>query len=193
MADEEKKLAQTMSKHHPRNEDYWATLPPDLQEFHDKEWGVPQHDDNKLFELLSLQTYAAGLNWRTALEKRAAFNVAFHNYDVATVAKMTLNDIDALMQDPDIIRNQHKLEATLANAMAIQRVQKEFGSFDKYLRHFVDGQPALAADDLAGKSELAITVSNDMKKRGFKFVGPSTAFNYLQGVGVMPPRPRTAQ
>ncbi|KRM72017.1 DNA-3-methyladenine glycosylase I [Lacticaseibacillus brantae] len=189
MATEEEKLEQTMRAHHPKNQEFWAELPPDLQEFHDKEWGVPQHDDNKLFEMLSLQTYAAGLNWRTALEKRQAFNHAFHNYDVATVAKMTLNDIDALMQDPDIIRNQHKLEATLANAIAIQKVQKAFGSFDKYLRHFTDGQPALTPEDMDGKAKLATEVADDMKKRGFKFVGPSTAFNYLQGVGVMPPRP----
>jgi len=189
MATEEEQLEQTMREHHPKNQEFWAELPPDLQEFHDKEWGVPQHDDNKLFEMLSLQTYAAGLNWRTALEKRQAFNKAFHNYDVATVAKMTLNDIDALMQDPDIIRNQHKLEATLANAIAIQKVQQEFGSFDKYLRHFTAGQPALTPEDLDGKAKLATEVSDDMKKRGFKFVGPSTAFNYLQGVGVMPPRP----
>ncbi|KRM72018.1 DNA-3-methyladenine glycosylase I [Lacticaseibacillus brantae] len=168
---------------------YWANATPELRAYHDQEWGIPQHGDDNLFELLSLETYQAGLSWQIVLKKRAAFNKAFHHFQINRVAKMTSEEIDALMTNPDIIRNRRKLEATVTNAQAIQRVQAEFGSFDQYLWDFVAGEPIVNApkspDEVPAQTELSQLVSKDMKKRGFKFVGPVTIYSYLQGAGLV--------
>jgi len=168
---------------------YWADASPELRDYHDHEWGIPQHEDDKLFELLSLETYQAGLSWQIVLKKRAAFNRAFHHFKIKQVAKMTAGDIDELMQNPDIIRNRRKLEATVTNAQAVQRVQAEFGSFDQYLWNFVHGEPIInrpkRAEEVPAQTELSQLVSKDMKQRGFKFVGPVTIYSYLQGAGLV--------
>lgn len=157
--------------------------------YHDEEWGKPLHDEHDLFELLCMETYQAGLSWETVLNKRSAFRQAFHDYDVEKVAQMTDSELDSLLDMPDIIRNKAKLYATRANALAFLKVQKEFGSFDKYLWSWVDFAPIVNQVDnyqnAPAKTELSEIISKDLKKRGFKFVGPVCAYSYLQAAGLV--------
>lgn len=189
MADKTEKLTENIEHHESKQAKWWGNLSPELKDYHDYEWGVPKHDDRELFELLSMETYQAGLNWRTVLQKRDAFNQAFYNYDVAKVAAMMPDDIDRLMQNPALIRNYRKLAATVTNAQAVIKVQQEFGSFDHYLWQFVDFKPIVnqpeSPDAIPTQTELSVKLAADMKKRGFKFVGPVTIYSYLQGAGLI--------
>lgn len=157
--------------------------------YHDEEWGKPLHDEHDLFELLCMETYQAGLSWETVLNKRAAFRQAFYDYDVEKVAQMTDSELDSLLDTPDIIRNKAKLYATRANAQSFLKVQKEFGSFDKYLWSWVNFTPVVnkvdSYKDAPAKTELSEKLSKDLKKRGFKFVGPVCAYSYLQAAGLV--------
>ena len=157
--------------------------------YHDEEWGKPLHDEHDLFELLCMETYQAGLSWETVLNKRSAFRQAFHDYDVEKVAQMTDSELDSLLDKPDIIRNKAKLYATRANAQAFLKVQKEFGTFDQYLWSWVDFTPVVNKVDnyqnAPAKTELSEKLSKDLKKRGFKFVGPVCAYSYLQAAGLV--------
>lgn len=157
--------------------------------YHDQEWGRPLHDDHRLFELLCLETYQAGLSWETVLNKRAAFGSAFHGYAVAKVAQMTDQELDSLLENPAIIRHKAKLYATRTNAQAFLRVQAEFGSFASYLWDWVDGQPMInqVADyrDLPNQTDLSRALSKDLKKRGFAFVGPVCVYSFLQAAGLI--------
>ncbi|MGT2683352.1 DNA-3-methyladenine glycosylase I [Streptococcus porci] len=157
--------------------------------YHDEEWGKPLHDEHDLFELLCMETYQAGLSWETVLNKRSAFRQAFHDYDVEKVAQMTDSELDSLLDTPDIIRNKAKLYATRANALAFLEVQKEFGTFDKYIWSWVDFTPIVNQVDnyqnAPAKTELSEIISKDLKKRGFKFVGPVCAYSYLQAAGLV--------
>lgn len=157
--------------------------------YHDEEWGKPLHDEHDLFELLCMETYQAGLSWETVLNKRSAFRQAFHDYDVEKVAQMTDSELDSLLDTPDIIRNKAKLYATRANAQAFLKVQKEFGTFDQYLWSWVDFTPVVNKVDnyqnAPAKTELSEIISKDLKKRGFKFVGPVCAYSYLQAAGLV--------
>lgn len=157
--------------------------------YHDQEWGRPLHDDHRLFELLCLETYQAGLSWETVLNKRSAFGSAFHGYAVAKVAQMTDQELDSLLENPGIIRHKAKLYATRTNAQAFMRVQAEFGSFASYLWDWVGGQPLVnqVADyrDLPNQTDLSQALSKDLKKRGFSFVGPVCVYSFLQAAGLI--------
>ncbi|AYM02433.1 DNA-3-methyladenine glycosylase I [Levilactobacillus yiduensis] len=166
----------------------WATGSPVMERYHDEEWCRPQHDLQKLFEMLCLETYQAGLSWQTVLNKRAAFRQDFYDYDIAKVAAMTPADIDRLLTDPEIIRNRRKLEATVNNAQVI--LNWPAGSdFATWLWAFVGGQPirhAVQSDaQVPATTDLAQHISREMKKRGFKFVGPTTVYSFLQGAGLV--------
>ncbi|BDZ29790.1 DNA-3-methyladenine glycosylase I [Lactiplantibacillus sp. WILCCON 0030] len=167
----------------------WAEhATPLMQQYHDNEWGRPEHDQQKLFELLCLETYQAGLSWQTVLNKRAAFNEDFYNYDVAKVAAMTATDMDRLLQDARIIRHRQKLAATINNAQVIQNWPAG-STYSAWLWSFVDDKPIRqawqSAAEIPTTNELAKRVSKAMKARGFKFVGPTTIYSYLQAAGLI--------
>lgn len=157
--------------------------------YHDEEWGQPLHDDRALFELLCLETYQSGLSWETVLNKRQGFREAFHGYQIQAVAEMTDGELEALLENPAIIRNHAKLFATRANAQAFLQVQKTYGSFDAYLWSFVDGQTII--NDVPdyhlapAKTALSEKLSQDLKKRGFKFTGPVAVLSFLQAAGLI--------
>lgn len=157
--------------------------------YHDEEWGKPLHDEQSLFELLCLESYQAGLSWEIVLNKRQAFRSAFFNYDIQKVAAMTDSELDGLLANPNIIRHKSKLYATRANAQAFLRVQEEFGSFDHYLWAWVDftpiDNPVKSFRELPTKNDLSERLSKDLKKRGFKFVGPVCIYSYLQAAGLL--------
>ncbi len=157
--------------------------------YHDEEWGQPLHDDRALFELLCLETYQSGLSWETVLNKRQGFREAFHGYQIQAVAEMTDGELEALLENPAIIRNRAKLFATRANAQAFLQIQKTFGSFDAYLWSFVEGKTIV--NDVPGyhlapaKTALSEKLSQDLKKRGFKFTGPVAVLSFLQAAGLV--------
>ena len=165
----------------------WADPASELYvAYHDHEWGVPEHDDRKLFEMLILEGFQAGLSWITILKKREAFRKAFDNFDPTIVAGYGSEKMEALMADPGIVRNRRKIEAAVTNAAVFLEIQKEFGSFDRYLWSFTDGQVILNTDDqVRASSELSDRVSKDLKRRGMKFVGTVIIYSFLQAVGVV--------
>lgn len=157
--------------------------------YHDQEWGRPLHDEQALFELLCLESYQAGLSWEIVLNKRQAFRSAFFDYDIKKVAAMTDSELDGLLSNPDIIHHKAKLYATRANAQAFLRVQEEFGTFDHYLWSWVNftslANPVKSFRELPTKNDLSERLSKDLKKRGFKFVGPVCVYSYLQAAGLL--------
>lgn len=157
--------------------------------YHDEEWGRPVHDDTHLFEMLTLEGAQAGLSWSTILRKRAAYRKAFASFDPAKVARFDARRRAALLQDPGIVRNRLKIESTVSNAQAFLAVQKEFGSFCRYLWDWVGGQPVIngwrTRGQVPASSELSDRISRDLKKRGFRFVGSTIIYAYLQAVGVV--------
>lgn len=161
----------------------------DYVRYHDEEWGRPVHDDRLLFEMLTLEGAQAGLSWSTILAKRANYKAAFAGFDPPKVAKFDARKRAALMKDPGIVRNRLKIESTVTNARAFMAVQKEHGSFDRYLWSFVEGRPLInrprAPGEVPARSELSDRVSKDLKKRGFRFVGTTIIYAYLQAVGVV--------
>lgn len=158
-------------------------------EYHDKEWGVPLKDEDKLFEFLILETFQAGLSWITILRKRENFRKAFDGFDYRKIAKYGDKEIERLENDAGIVRNKAKIRATIANAKAYMEVQKECGSFSRYIWDFVGGKPIQndfsKMADLPAKTELAETISKDLKKRGFKFVGPTVIYAHMQATGMV--------
>lgn len=157
--------------------------------YHDTEWGVPLHDDQKLFEFLVLEGMQAGLSWSTILNKRENFRAAFHNFDVARVARYTPRDVERLLKNAGIIRNRLKIEATINNAKRFIDVQNEFGSFDAYIWRFVDGRPVRnnwrSMSEIPAKTPLSDAVSKDLLKRGFKFVGSTIVYAHMQATGMV--------
>jgi len=154
--------------------------------YHDREWGVPEHDDRKLFEMLILEGFQAGLSWITILKKREAFRKAFDNFDPEVIARYGPEKMEELMANPGIVRNRRKMEAAVTNATVFLTIQKEFGSFDRYLWAFPDGQVVLNTDDqVRASSELSDRISADLKRRGMKFVGTVIIYSFLQAVGVV--------
>ena len=157
--------------------------------YHDTRWGKPLHDDRELFAMLILEGMQAGVSWNLILEKEDNFRRAFDGFDPAVVAMYDENKVEALMQDAGIIRNRRKVTAAISNAQAFLKVQEEFGSFDAYIWSFTDGQVVdhrlHDGDPMPAKDELSERVSKDLKKRGFKFVGPVIIYSYLQGIGVI--------
>lgn len=162
---------------------------PLYEEYHDREWGVRAYDDRRLFEFLLLESAQAGLSWETILKKRAAYQKAFVHFDPEKIARFGRRDIDRLMKDSGIIRNRLKIEAAISNARLFLEVQKEFGSFAKYLTQFIPKEnPDERRDSLSGiptitrESEL---LAMDLKQRGFKFFGPIIGYAYMQAVGMV--------
>ena len=157
--------------------------------YHDTEWGVPLHDDRKLFEFMVLDAMQAGLNWRIVLQKRENFRQALHGFDVRKIAKYRDRDLERLLGTEGIIRNRLKLAAAITNAQAAIRVEQEFGSLDVYLWQFVGGRPKVNAwrqiGQIPPQSPEAESMSRDLKKRGFKFVGPTICYAFMQAAGLV--------
>jgi DNA-3-methyladenine glycosylase I len=159
-----------------------------MVEYHDVEWGTPEHDDARLFELLTLEGAQAGLSWRTILRKRAGYRAAFRGFDPAVIARFTERDVERLRDDPSIVRNRAKIESTVDNARAVLEVQQELGSFDEYVWAFVDGRPLVSnyerLDQLPSATDESRAMSKDMKRRGFRFVGPTIVYAFMQAAGL---------
>jgi DNA-3-methyladenine glycosylase I len=166
----------------------WAQREPSLS-YHDQEWGVPVHDDRTLFEFLILEGAQAGLNWETILKKRAHYRTAFDHFDPSRVAEYDEAKVAALLTDPGIIRNRLKVKAAIQNARCFLRVQADCGSFDAYLWGFVGGRPRVNAwsglGDIPAKTPEAEALSKDLLKRGFKFVGPTICYAFMQATGLV--------
>ena len=158
-------------------------------QYHDNEWGNPCHDDNKLFEYFLLDTFQAGLSWRTILHKRQNFRKAFDNFNAEKISKYDGKDVERLMNDSGIIRNKLKILGTIINAQKFLELQKEFGSFDKYIwqftRHKTINNKISDIKEIGATSKESDEMSNDMKKRGFKFVGSTICYAFMQGVGIV--------
>ena len=168
----------------------WPTLTDPLYlKYHDTEWGVPVHNDKKIYEFLVLEIFQAGLSWRTVLHKRANFKKAFANFDYKKVARFTQRDIKRLLRNAGIIRNKLKIEATVHNARLFMEVQKEFGSFSKYMWGWVKHKPIKhrlkTAKDYPVYIPEAVAWSKDLKKRGFKFLGPTVLYAHMQAIGMV--------
>jgi len=168
----------------------WAESHPLLAEYHDKEWGRIVRDDHKLFEFLILESAQAGLSWLTILKKREGYRKAFAGFDPAKVAKFKSSKVESLMQDSGIIRNKLKIEAAINNAKRFLEIQKEFGSFYKYQWSFLPGGKQLKhkikkQSDFSTTTPEAVALAKDMKKRGFKFLGPTTIYAHMQAVGMV--------
>ena len=167
----------------------WCLKEPIYIKYHDEEWGKPVHDDKKLFEFLVLESFQAGLSWLTVLKKRENFRRAFANFDVKKVAKFNKAKIESLMQDAGIIRNRLKIEAVINNAKRFMEVQKEFGSFDKYVWGFVSGETVInkakTMKDIVSTSPISDAMSKDMGVRGFKFRGSTICYAFMQAVGLV--------
>ena len=160
-----------------------------MQEYHDKEWGVPVHDDRLLFEFLILEGAQAGLSWSTVLAKRENYKKAFNNFDVKKIIKYDQAKIDRLLLNPGIIRNKLKINSVIINAKAFIEVQKEFGSFSTFIWSFTAGKPIInkwkSTDRLPAKTELSDKISADLKKRGFKFIGSTICYAFMQATGMV--------
>lgn len=168
----------------------WVPLDDDLYvDYHDVEWGTPNHDDHAHFEKISLEGAQAGLSWRTILGRREGYRRAFAGFDPDVVATFGPEDVDRLVQDASIIRNRAKIESVLSNAHAFLAVQDDFGTFDSYIWGWVDGEPIVnrpaALGDYPATTPLSEQVSKDLKQRGFRFVGPTTVYAYLQSFGLV--------
>ncbi len=162
---------------------------PLSMKYHDEEWGVPEHDDGALFELIVLEGVQAGLSWRTILHRREGYRRAFKGFDPSVVAEYTPEKVNELLQDPGIIRNRRKVESAVRNAGAFLRVQEEFGSFDEYVWGFVGGKPVMNAftswSEVLPETEVSRAMSADLKRRGFNFVGPTICYAYMQSIGMV--------
>ena len=157
--------------------------------YHDEEWGVPTYDDQKLYEMLVLESFQAGLNWLTILKKREHFRIAFDAFDYETVATYKEDKVLELLQNKNIIRHRGKIEAAINNAEAILKIQNEFGSFSAYLWRFVGGKPIINNfinhKDVPSETELSKTMALDLKQKGFKFLGPTTIYAFMQATGLV--------
>jgi DNA-3-methyladenine glycosylase I len=166
----------------------WATTDLSIP-YHDTEWGVPLHDDQRLFEFLILEGAQAGLSWETILKKRESYRKAFDNFDAARIAKYNAKKLAKLMADPGIIRNRLKVDSAVSNAQAFLKVQDEVGSFDKYIWSFVDGKPRVnkwrGLGDVPASTADSDAMSKDLKKRGFRFVGSTICYAFMQATGMV--------
>lgn len=167
----------------------WCGEDPIYIKYHDEEWGVPEHDDRKLFEMLILEGAQAGLSWITVLKKRENYQKSFDDFDVVKVSKYSEKKIAKLLENPGIIRNKLKVNAAVINAKAFLEIQQEFGSFDKYIWQFVNHKPIInkfkSLKDLPAKTEISDEMSKDLKKRGFKFVGSTICYAFMQATGMV--------
>ncbi len=167
----------------------WAGTDPLYNLYHDTEWGVPVHNDRKLFEMLNLEGAQAGLSWITILRKRENYRKAFDNFDAKKIVKYNAKKISSLMKNEGIVRNQLKINSVVSNAKAFLEVQKEFGSFDNYIWQFVGGKPIInkrkSIKEIPPKTIEAEAMSKDLKKRGFRFVGPTICYAFMQACGLV--------
>lgn len=167
----------------------WCLSSDLYKKYHDEEWGVPVYNDEKLFEFLILETFQAGLSWITILNKRENFRMAFDDFDYIKIAHYSEEKIQELLQDTGIIRNQLKIRSAVSNAIAFMKVQEEFGSFSKYIWDFVNGKPILNhhknLSEAVATTPLSDTISKDLKKRGFKFVGSTVVYAHMQAIGMV--------
>ena len=167
----------------------WCGTDPLYVAYHDREWGVPVHDDRTWFEFLVLEGAQAGLSWLTILRKRENYRQAFAGFDVRKVARFTPAKVEKLLLDPGIVRNRLKVESTVTNARAFIAVQREFGSFDAYMWQWVDGTPVISRPrtltDVPASTPLSDRISKDMKKRGFRFVGSTIIYAHMQATGLV--------
>lgn len=166
----------------------WARTPLAVA-YHDREWGVPVHDDRRLFEFLTLEGAQAGLSWETILRKRDAYREAFAGFDPVRVARFTPARVERLLRDPGIVRNRLKVESTVANARAFLAVQAEFSSFDRYVWRFVDGRPKQnrwrSLREIPARTPESDALSRDLRRRGFRFVGSTICYAFMQAVGLV--------
>ena len=167
----------------------WATGSQLLIDYHNHEWGVPVHDDRKLFEFLILEGAQAGLSWDTILKKRENYRKTFDNFDFLKIAGYDKKKIEQLLKNPRIIRNRRKVEAAVLNAQAFIKIQEEFGSFDTYIWQFVNGIPIQNSwknfREIPARTKESEAMSRDLKKRGFRFVGPTICYAFMQAVGMV--------
>jgi len=167
----------------------WAGEDKLYQRYHDEEWGIPVHDDGKLFEMLILEGAQAGLSWITILRRRDNYRKAFDGFDIDTILTYDERKLEELRQDEGIIRNRLKIQSVVTNAKAFRAVQEEYGSFDKFIWAYVDGKPIINKwsdiSQLPAETKLSATISKELKKRGFKFVGPTIVYAYMQAIGMV--------
>lgn len=167
----------------------WAGNDPLYIEYHDREWGVPVRDDATLFEFLVLEGFQAGLSWLTILRKRENFRKALDGFDYRAIADYGEQEVAALLDNTGIIRNRAKINALISNAEAFMEIQAGFGSFSSYIWDFVDGKPLInfrkSLADIPPQTDLSVTISKDMKQRGFKFVGPTIIYSHMQATGMV--------
>lgn len=167
----------------------WTADDPQMIKYHDSEWGVPVKEDEKWFEFLVLESFQAGLSWKTILHKRSNFRVAFHQFKVEQVAKMSNMDVEKLMLDKGIVRNKLKIKATINNAQAFIKIQKEYGSFNRFIWEFVQGKVIhnnySTIEELPVNTELSTLLSKTLKSKGFKFVGSTICYAFMQASGIV--------
>ena len=167
----------------------WPSNNPLMIKYHDEEWGTPLHDDRKLFEYMILDAFQAGLSWNTIINKRENFRKAFHDFDFNKISKYHQKDVKRLLSDKGIIRNKLKINAAIINAIKFLEIQKEFGSFDKYIWGFVNHKPIKnkfkKLSELPPRTILSDKISEDLKKRGFKFVGSTICYAFMQAMGMV--------
>jgi len=183
------KFSSTNETNKKLNRCEWCGTDQLYVQYHDEEWGVPVHDDRKLFEMLILEGAQAGLSWITILKKRENYKKLFDNFDVNKVSKYSEKKIAKLLENPGIIRNKLKVNSTITNAQAFIKIQKEFGSFDKYIWQFVNGKPIVnkfkSLKEIPAKTEISDLMSKDLNKRGFKFVGSTICYAFMQATGMV--------
>ena len=178
-----------MTHEFPEHTCSWPGKDPLMHQYHDEEWGVPLHDDRKLFEFMVLDAFQAGLSWSTILKKRENFRVAFDDFEPAVIAEYDESKIAELLEDAGIIRNKLKIRATVNNAGRFLEIQREFGSFDNYIWQFTGGKPIVnrwkTLQELPAKTKESDEMSRDLLKRGFKFVGSTICYAFMQAAGMV--------
>ncbi len=163
----------------------WCSAAPEFLDYHDREWGFPVSDDQRLFEKLSLESFQSGLSWRTILAKRENFRAAFHNFDFDRVARFTQRDINKLLKDEGIVRHRGKIEAVINNARRVQELIKREGSLAAYIWRYEPDSKNLAKPQTVSTSAESLALSKELKKQGWKFVGPTTVYAFMQAMGLI--------
>ena len=164
---------------------HWCSAAPEFFDYHDKEWGFPVSDDQRLFEKLCLESFQSGLSWRTILAKRENFRVAFHSFDFNKIARFTQRDVDRLLKDEGIVRHRGKIEATINNAKRARELVKREGSLAAFIWRYEPDATQLTEPQTASTSAVSIALSKDLKKLGWKFVGPTTVYAFMQAMGLI--------
>lgn len=167
----------------------WVTNDPVYIHYHDHEWGIPVYEDQKLFEMLSLEGAQAGLNWITILKRRENYKKAFDQFNIDIVANYSEEKIQSLLQNPEIIRNEKKIRSVVKNARLVIEIQKDFGSFSNFLWNYVNNQPIInhwsKDEEVPANTALSKKISNDLRKKGFSFVGPTIIYSFMQAIGMV--------